>query len=195
MNAFESKGHDIYYCDTDSVISNCDIHKYPDLMEKFKWDGSGKELGSLKDESEELVEKHFTKKIRKQHKYKDTEKTLPEHKQEIREMCGTQTNRWFDSAVIGGLKFYSLQKVLHNGDKAEINKLKGGSAAKLCHQDYLEKTCMEQTCTQFKCGIRGYMDEENPFAIRVGPIDKKFNYAYSKGVVQEGTVMLKPICV
>ena len=52
---------------------------------------------------------------------------------------------------------------------------------------------MEQTCTQFKCGIRGYMDEENPFAIRVGPIDKKFNYAYSKGVEQADSVMLKPI--
>ena len=47
-------------------------------------------------------------------------------------------NRWFDSAVISGLKFYSLQKVLHNRDKAEINKLKGGSASKLCHQDCLD---------------------------------------------------------
>lgn len=67
-------------------ISNCDIHKYPDLMDKFKWDGSGRELGLLKDESEELVEKHFMKKIRKQNKYKDTGKTLPEHKQEIKDL-------------------------------------------------------------------------------------------------------------
>ena len=34
----------------------------------------------------ELVEKHFMKKIRKQNKYKDTEKTLPEHKQEIKDL-------------------------------------------------------------------------------------------------------------
>ena len=210
MDAIEKKGHLVYYCDTDSVISSCNIEQYPDLMAEFKPDGTGKRLGSLKDESEELIEKHFTKKLRKQHKYKDTEKTRPEHMQMIKELCDMEKTGSFESLVIGGLKFYSLQKILHNGEKAEINKLKGGSASKLCHQDYLNtgEECMHtfeclngcvchtmnQKALQFKCGVRGYMDQENPFAIRVSTVPKQFKFAYSKGVEQADSVMLKPIC-
>lgn len=210
MDAIEKVGHEIYYCDTDSVISSCNVELYPHLMDEFKRDGTGKKLGSLKDESEELIDKHFTKKIRKQHKYKDTEKTLPEHEREIKELIDMQTTRSFDSGVIGGLKFYSLQKTMHNGDKAEINKLKGGSASQLCHDDYIHtgEECMHtfeclngcvchtmhQKALQFKCGVSGYMDTANPYAIRVTTIPKTYRYAYTKGVVQADSVMLKPIC-
>lgn len=191
ITAIEAKGGEVYYCDTDSVIHSINVDDHPDLLEEFKWDRSGKELGSLKDEAEEAVEKHFTKKIRKQHKYKDTQKTSTEHKQEIARLCSLQPTRSFDSGVIAGLKFYSLQKTLHDGSKVEINKLKGGNAGELSHDDYLTKSCMEQEQTQFRCGVQGYISQD--FGIRVGAIPKRFEMQYTKGVVQPDTHMLAPL--
>ena len=52
---------------------------------------------------------------------------------------------------------------------------------------------MKQKCTQFKCGIRGYLDEKSPFAISVGDIPKQFAYGYTKAVQQEGSHMLVPL--
>ena len=211
IDAIESKGYKVYYCDTDSSISNCDIHSHPDLMERFKWDGTGKDLGSLKDESEEVAEKYFTKKIRKSNKYKDTQKLTKEHKEEINSLCKSQTNRYFDSGVIAGLKFYSLQKKLHNGESVEINKLKGGNASKLCHKDNLVNAeesshtfeCLNgcvcntihQKTIQFKCGMSGYMNEDSPFAIKLNKdLPKKFTYSYSKALTQRNSNFLTPIC-
>ena len=191
----ERIGHKVYMCDTDSIVTSCNIHDYPHMVEEFCPDKTGKKLGSLKDESEEVIEKHFTKKIRKQNNYKDTQKTSKEHEKEINDLCElSKKTRHFDSAVFAGLKFYSLQKKLHNGDLIEINKLKGGNASKLCHEDYLKSTEINQLTTQFKCGVQGYMDENNPFAIRVrNDLPKTFKYSYSKAESQPDTYMLKPL--
>jgi hypothetical protein len=56
--------HKVFYWDTDSVASNCDLSQFPHLMAKFAWDGlddfrkMGKELGSLKNEAQEMWEKN-----------------------------------------------------------------------------------------------------------------------------------------
>ena len=35
---------------------------------------------------------------------------------------------------------------------------------------------MKPVVSQFKCGVQGYMDEINPYAISVLKVDKKFNF-------------------
>jgi hypothetical protein len=46
----ESKGHKVYYCDTDSVMTSIRLSDYPDLIQKWRPDKKGKILGSLKNE-------------------------------------------------------------------------------------------------------------------------------------------------
>lgn len=48
------------YSDTDSIITDCCIKNYPDLMENYMWDGCGKELGSLKNECEDMLSGELT---------------------------------------------------------------------------------------------------------------------------------------
>ena len=71
MNAVESKGEKVYYCDTDSIITSCDLSKYSDLMNEYVWDGTGDDLGSLKNEAEDKVKKYA-----KKHKDFDVKQTL-----------------------------------------------------------------------------------------------------------------------
>ncbi len=47
----------MYYCDTDSIICDINLNDYPELKEEFEWVGNGTELGSLKNECHEEVEK------------------------------------------------------------------------------------------------------------------------------------------
>lgn len=46
----EQLGYKVVYGDTDSIFTDCDISKHPELFKKWVPDGSGKSLGSLKDE-------------------------------------------------------------------------------------------------------------------------------------------------
>lgn len=61
INAIEDKGKKVFYCDTDSDITNCDITKYEDIMEEFCWDGNGEALGSLKNELLDKIVKYNKK--------------------------------------------------------------------------------------------------------------------------------------
>ena len=57
-------GMKVFYWDTDSVATNCDLAQYPHLMQKFAWDGMkdftkmGVELGSLKNEALGIYKDH-----------------------------------------------------------------------------------------------------------------------------------------
>ena len=37
-------------CDTDSVVCSIDLNNYPKIKERYQWDGTGEELGTLKNE-------------------------------------------------------------------------------------------------------------------------------------------------
>lgn len=60
------EGCKVYYCDTDSIITNCDLSKYPDLMSEFCWDKTGEDLGSLKNEAEDKLKKKIKKTLKPQ---------------------------------------------------------------------------------------------------------------------------------
>ena len=87
----ESKGKQVFMCDTDSVITNIKINDYDDLMEKYMWDGCGDDLGSLKNEADDFVSSDEVK--------------------ALKEKEGGMIH--FDELILGGCKFYALKK----GDK------------------------------------------------------------------------------
>ncbi len=51
----------MYYCDTDSIICDVNLNDYPELKNEFQWDDNETELGSLKNECHEEVEKSLKK--------------------------------------------------------------------------------------------------------------------------------------
>lgn len=67
MKAVQDKGYRILYSDTDSIITTCNLRNFPDLMERFMWDGrtdalsGGTELGALKNECVDKCKKELTK--------------------------------------------------------------------------------------------------------------------------------------
>jgi DNA polymerase elongation subunit (family B) len=107
MNAIQNKGHRVVYSDTDSIITDCNLRNFPDLMLKFMPDGCGNELGSLKNEALDKVSKKLSK--------ADT----------LRQVSHDDGELYFDECQILAPKVYSLRKKLINGEVIEIAKMKG----------------------------------------------------------------------
>jgi len=61
ITAIRKKGGWVHYCDTDSVITNIDMLKHDDLKKQFIPDGTGKALGSMKNEFPEKFESALKK--------------------------------------------------------------------------------------------------------------------------------------
>eukprot|EP00666_Eupelagonemidae_sp_cell4sb_P005172 gene5172-22358_t len=59
MNDIERAGGEIFYCDTDSVMTDYKLEDDERLMERYCWDGNGKALGSLKNEAGDFNSDHF----------------------------------------------------------------------------------------------------------------------------------------
>jgi len=183
INDIENLGGEVYYCDTDSIITNLDISKHESYMKKYMWDGTGDALGALKNEIEEKIYKYFKK-----------DKALLAKQKEA---DGGAIH--FDELIIGGCKFYSCKKTLFNGEVIEINKLKG---YKQTGEDELSFNMFDDLITgktklisqvqnQFICPKSNYVSEEKKFGISIKPIKKDFNIIYNKGTV-EGSY-IKPL--
>ena len=61
IRAIHKHGGKVAYVDTDSVKCNIDVLNTPALRKEFMWDGTGDELGSLKNECNEEMEKAVKK--------------------------------------------------------------------------------------------------------------------------------------
>lgn len=136
MCAIKKVGN-ILYCDTDSCISDVDITKHPNIMKEFCWDGfidpdtAGDDLGSMKNEAVEKLEKYFKKKIMKDNPTLDErmdkpiiKKMLKEHMKKQREADGGD-DFYFDKGIIAGCKQYCLLKTTYDGGKIEASAAKG----------------------------------------------------------------------
>jgi DNA polymerase elongation subunit (family B) len=97
MNAIIGKGYKIMYSDTDSIITDCNIRKFDDLMKRFMWDGCGAELGALKNECLDKIKSKLSKEQLEQQTLLD----------------GGELK--FDECQILAPKVYSLRKTLVNG--------------------------------------------------------------------------------
>jgi hypothetical protein len=175
----------VYYCDTDSIICDININDYPELKEEFQWDGNGTELGSLKNECHEEVEKAL--KNLYPDKDKVTKADIPENKMKretlFNELLRKENgNMHFDSGILTGCKQYSMSKDLSvegNIIPVEICKLKGYSkkGKNLTHDDFRtldEGKLIKQKQMQFHCPKSNYVSETEQFTIKTAYVTKKF---------------------
>jgi len=174
ITAIQSKGHRVFYCDTDSIMTDCRLSDYPDLMEEFMWDGCGDALGALKNEADGKVKKAI--------------KGLNLTVDEVREREGGMIH--FDELVLNGSKFYSIQKNLPElAEPIVISKAKGFKAARdstLTFADQLaiaNGTPAEQTQMQFRLPRTAMCCETEPFKLSKVMVGKKFAQFYDKGTV------------
>ena len=182
LTSIRKAGGEIYYCDTDSVICNINLNDYPEIKKQFQWDGNGVELGSLKNEADDYMEKLVKA------EGLSPEETEKLYNQLLKEENG---NFFWDSCIITGCKQYALQKkikILGVEKTIEIVKLKGYSQndKKLKFIDMAklsqgEETSQEQT--QFRCPKSNYVSETDAFKITTKKVTKKFRAVYTKGIV------------
>lgn len=193
LTAVRKAGGEIYYCDTDSIICNINLNDYPDIKNKFQWDGNGEELGSLKNECDEYIEKIIEK------EYPDklgfNKEFRKKELQRIKDIEGG--NNYFDKGILTGCKQYALQKYIMVNNKLhiiEIVKCKGYSQKddKLKFEDMAslnrgDKMTQEQT--QFRCPKSNYVSETKSFVIKSMKVEKSFRKTYSKGQIFKNYVL------
>jgi hypothetical protein len=174
INDIEEAGGIVYYCDTDSIITNLSLKDHDHLMAKYMPDGTGEGLGYFKNECEDDIKKIKDKKL-----FDDQ----LEHDNGF---------FYYDELIINGCKFYSLKKTLINGSVIENTALKGYKQdeenilnfdifEKLINKEILE---IKQDQVQFINPKSNYVNEKK-FNIQVKKIPKKFTIQYSKGVIGE----------
>ena len=193
LTAVRKAGGKIYYCDTDSIICNINLNDYPDIKKKFQWDGNGEELGSLKNECDEYIEKIIKK------EYPDklgfSKEFRKKELQRIKDIEGG--NNYFDKGIITGCKQYALQKYIMVNNKLhiiEIVKCKGYSQKndKLKFENMVSLNRgnkMSQQQTQFRCPKSNYVSETKAFVIKSQKVIKSFRKTYSKGQILQNHVL------
>jgi len=136
MNDIEDRGGTIYYCDTDSVMTDYNLFNDWYLRQKYQWDRDGSELGSLKNECDDEIidffrdywaKKFYNKKFKvlNEDKKIDIKKKAKKTAERQREIDGPTGHYKFDTLIIGACKMYHIGKTLFNGEYIEINKMKG----------------------------------------------------------------------
>jgi hypothetical protein len=193
LTAVRKVGGEIYYCDTDSIICNINLNDFPEIKKKFQWDGNGEELGSLKNECDEYIEKIIKKEF--PDKLGFTKEFRKNELQKIKDMEGG--NNYFDNGILTGCKQYALQKTVKINNKLhiiEIVKCKGYSQKvdKLTFDDMLnlnKGNKMSQEQTQFRCPKSNYVSETKAFVIKSQKVVKSFRKTYSKGQIFQNHVL------
>ena len=183
----EKKGHQVYMCDTDSVITDCKLDDFPDLMQKYMPDGCGKALGALKNEADDhLKDNGFTK----------------ENISNVKQQCDGSI--YFDGCILGGCKFYSLaMKYLNCKSIAKCKGFKKSKDSELTYEDFedmfygyveLSYDVDEEGHVQIYLQVSGRNDsgkrssgavttpaKRKNFAYRTPKVEKSIKFAHTKG--------------
>mgnify|MGYP003642359219 CR=1 FL=1 len=221
MTAIKKVGN-ILYCDTDSCISDVDMTKHPEMMKEFCWDGfkdpttAGDDLGSMKNECVEKLEKYFGSKVMKENPLLDERLDKPIIKKMIKNHMKLQLEAdggdyYFDKSIIAGCKQYCLHKTTYDGGKIEASAAKG-VARKLEYEDFhhllygskiKEQRDYEEMIKKEKPeweAPEGYRIYERQYQFRSGlishiegdveiiktPVDKSMRVNYLKGLCEGG---------
>lgn len=176
-------GGNVYYCDTDSVICDINIELHETLQNKYQWDKSGDELGSLKNEC------HDKCKIDK-----ETKKSLIERE---------NGNMSFDKGIITGCKQYALYKNLElNGKNITItaSACKGFSKKngdiKYEQMEEIYNTGLKQETTRaFLCPKSNFVNESETKRFKVSSQNatRSFNVTCNKGYLNKETGDVTPL--
>ena len=211
MKAVKDVGGTLLYCDTDSCICDIKLCDYKKLKEEFCWDGTGEDLGSMKNEAEEKLEKYFKSKYGKENymSYMDKQK----------EIDGGEYS--FDKGIIAGCKQYCLRKETFEGGVIEAEASKG-CKKKLDYSDFhhlLYGSKMEEQRKyeedikerrgedwvvpsgnriyerqiQFRSGLIDHIKEGNGCDVRIITLDKSMRVNYDKGSVA-GVIGTDGVC-
>ena len=219
MDAIQSRGgHCTYNVDTDSVTTNLDLSKHPDLLNEFipDWEGEspGAELGSLKCECTDEVAKCVKKDIKK-NKLPDSAADLP---MEVREKVAFKVRMAIErdsitwrpipfyhpdgSGCISANKLYILRTRMrskqHKTTEIVIPKAKGMPKY---DKDNNPMFSFDQyaamhgpnpeplKCTQTQFRMPIYCDDGGMQSITIHRVPKEASARYDKGEVHEdGTV-------
>ncbi len=195
LTTIRKVGGKIHYCDTDSVICDINLNDHPEIKEEYQWDGDGSELGSLKNECDEVVEKKLKKLYPK-----DKAKQKEVFKQLVKEENG---NMSFDMGIITGCKQYALKKsLLIDNTIHDVNVLKCKGYSQndrpLEYQDFevlRDGGSIQQEQMQFRCPKSNYVSETDAFTIKTKTVVKNFRKVYSKGVVNGDSGNVSPLTV
>ena len=216
MMAIRKVGGNLLYADTDSCISDVDITQYPEIMTEFCWDGNGDDLGSMKNEAVEKLEKYFHSKVMKDNPLLDERMDKSKIKKMIKNHMKLQLEAdggdyYFDKGIIAGCKQYCLHKTTYDGGYIEASAAKG-VARKLNYEDFHhllygskmdEQKEYEEMIKKEKpdwVAPDGYRIYERQYQFRSGlishiegdieiiktPIDKAMRINYLKGVCEGG---------
>jgi hypothetical protein len=219
IHDIEDKNYKVYMNDTDSIITDCNISKYQDLMLNYMWDGCGDELGSLKNEADEKMEKVIKGKetdylpieLAIVYNYSDKETKDKLNKLAISQIAKKEGGLlYFDRGIFCGCKFYTLEKDFE-GVKIDITKCKG---YKQTNKDNLNFTDMkkltvntqstdendfeyfdmynnhlEQNQMQFRIPKCNMLSESDAFKYTIPSINKTFKQTYTKGYVDSSGVV------
>ena len=214
LKAVRDNGCNILYCDTDSCICDLKLNDYPDMMEEFCWDGTGDDLGSMKNECLEKVEGYYKNKIIKE-LGEDTPKNIV--KERVKELVEKEFHKdggelSFDKGIIAGCKQYSLHKTLLDGGeiiatacKGVKRKLSYDEFRHLLYGNMMDKQLEAETeikkrnpkfegttdyrlyerQTQFRSSLSEHIKEGNFTDIKKVQIDKSIRVNYTKGEVKD----------
>jgi hypothetical protein len=181
------------YCDTDSIICDIDLNDYPLIKKEFQWDGNGTELGSLKNECNDMVEKKLKKlypDIDPVRKIKYPDNKMKRKKQYDLLVEKEPGNMSFNNGLVLGCKEYALTKcIIVEGvkHKVECLKCKGYALDGSLNYQMFEKTneggSIVQTQSQFRCPKSNYVSETSSFHIKIQKVTKSFRKIYTKGLV------------
>ena len=217
IHDIEDKKYKVYMNDTDSIITDCNISKYPDLMQNYMWDGCGDELGSLKNEADEKMEKiikgketdYLTTELQIVYEYSDKDT-----KDKLKKLALSQIAKqeggliYFDRGIFCGCKFYSLEKDFENG-KIDITKCKGYKQTKTDSLKFKDikklittskdendfgyfdmySNHLEQKQMQFRIPKSNMLSETDSFKYTIPSITKQFKQTYTKGNVDSKGVI------
>jgi hypothetical protein len=197
MDDIERHGGTVFSCDTDSVTTSLDLSQYPEMLDEFipDWnsDAPGAELGSLKCECTDEIEKVLKKRgfvgealqsamamERGSEKWKPIAFDHPE---------GTLVN--------GANKLYALRTMLKHGGEFELCKAKGMSKGGFTFENYVAmfdadnpKPLTDPKPMQFKLGLGGYCKDGGIEPVRKVILKKKEAHAcYTKGDVDAAGVI------
>jgi hypothetical protein len=216
MDAIVQLGGDINSCDTDSITTNLDLSKHPSLLNEFipdwRTESPGAQLGSLKCECTDEVEKQVKKSIvlcESPIDLADSDrKKVAIHVQMAKERDSiTWKPMPFHhpggSLCNGANKLYVLRTLMQSGKKIEIAKAKGmtkydkNGQPLFTWDDYEAMhhptnpkplTCSQ---TQFKLGMSGYCrDGDGVQPITIHKIPKAAHAKYDKGrVLPDGKIV------
>ena len=218
LKAVRDNGCNILYCDTDSCICDLKLNDHPEMMKEFCWDGTGDELGSMKNECLEKVEGYYKNKILKE-LGEDTPKSVwkPLLKEYVdKEIEKDNGELSFDKGIIAGCKQYSLYKQLIDGGyviatacKGVKRKLSYDEFRHLLYGNMIEKQREDEAeikkrnpdfkpaegyriyeqQTQFRSSTSEHIAEGSYTEIRKIDIDKSVRINYTKGIIEnEGWV-------